>query len=194
MLENHYELAGTANDGRALIEAAKRLEPDVVVVDISMPGLNGIDAAREIRAAQPAVKLIFLTMHSDGLYLRKALAAGASGYVLKSGAAEELLSCIAAVQKGETYISPAFAEETVRRARQWRLERAHGQPALTERQKEILRLLALGKHNKEVAQLTHISVRTVEFHRNRIMSLLGAAGVAELTRHAIQLGLIDTEP
>ncbi len=190
LLESHYEVIGSEKNGKALIEATLRLKPDLVVLDVSMPILNGIDAAREIKKALPSTKLVFLTMHTNAIYLRKALEAGASGYVLKSGAAEELLTCIEEARKGNVYVTPDFGQDVMESIRGWDEGRA-GSPALTDRQRHILQLLAEGKQNKEIAEIAHISVRTVEFHRSRLMARLGAHSVAELTRFAIQEGLID---
>uniref|UniRef100_Q023R1 Two component transcriptional regulator, LuxR family n=1 Tax=Solibacter usitatus (strain Ellin6076) TaxID=234267 RepID=Q023R1_SOLUE len=192
LLEGHYEVIGSEKNGRALIETAVRLKPDLVVLDVSMPILNGIDAAREIKKALPAAKLIFLTMHTNAIYLRKALHAGASGYVLKSGAAEELLTAIEEVCKGYIYVGPDFGQDVIESIRSTG-DSQGGLPALTDRQRHILQLLAEGKQNKEIGEIAHISVRTVEFHRSRLMSRLGAHSVAELTRFAIQEGLIDGE-
>jgi len=190
LLQDHYEVAGTAENGKAVVEAALRLKPDLVVLDVSMPILNGIDAAREIRKALPSVRVVFLSMHSSAIYLRKALEAGASAYVLKSGAAEELLHGIEEVCKGNLYISPSFGWDVRENLQDWRQKGARSSTELTDRQKQILQMLAEGKQNKEIAALVNISVRTVEFHRRRLMEQLGAHGVADLTRFAIQEGLI----
>lgn len=190
LLESHYEVIGSEKNGKALIEATLRLKPDLVVLDVSMPILNGIDAAREIKKALPSTKLVFLTMHTNSIYLRKALEAGASGYVLKSGAAEELLTGIEEVRKGNVYVTPDFGRDVIESIRGWDEGRA-ASPVLTDRQRHILQLLAEGKQNKEIAEIAHISVRTVEFHRSRLMARLGARSVAELIRFAIQEGLID---
>jgi DNA-binding NarL/FixJ family response regulator len=191
LLENHYEVVGSEQNGKDLIEAVLRLKPDLVVLDVSMPILNGIDAAREIKKSLPSTKLIFLTMQTNAIYLRKALEAGASGYVLKSGAAEELLTAIEEARRGNVYITPDFGQAVIESVRDWREKGARSPVELTDRQKNILQLLAEGKQNKEIAEIAHISVRTVEFHRSRLMTRLGAHSVAELTRFAIQEGLID---
>jgi DNA-binding NarL/FixJ family response regulator len=191
LLESHYEVVGAEKNGKDLIEAALRLKPDLVVLDVSMPILNGIDAAREIKKAQPSIKLIFLTMQTNAIYLRKALEAGASGYVLKSGAAEELLSAIETVCMGNVYITPDFGQDVLETIRDWDARREGSSVELTDRQRHILQLLAEGKQNKEIAQIAHISVRTVEFHRSRLMTRLGARNIAELTRFAIHEGLLD---
>jgi len=191
LLESHYEVVGSERNGKDLIEAALRLKPDLVVLDVSMPIMNGIDAAREIKKALPSTKLVFLTMQTNAIYLRKALEAGASGYVLKSGAAEELLTGIEEARKGNVYITPNFGQDVIETIRDWDQRRSGSSLELTDRQRHILQLLAEGKQNKEIAEITNISVRTVEFHRSRLMTRLGAHSVAELTRFAIQEGVID---
>ncbi len=192
LLERHYDVVGAVMDGQALLHAALRLKPDVVVVDISMPILNGIDATREIKRVLPATKVIVLSMHSNAIYLRKALEAGASAYVLKSGATEELLTAIEATRKGHSYVSPGFGQQVIGSTRtppgRWK----RGAIELTGRQRQILQLVAEGKHNKEIADILCLSVKTVEFHRSRLMEKLGARTVADLTRFAIQEGLTNT--
>jgi DNA-binding NarL/FixJ family response regulator len=189
LLEGHYDVVGAAEDGRALVEAALRLKPDVVVLDVSMPILNGIDAARAIKKGLPATRLVFLSMHSNAVYLRKALEAGASGYVLKSEAAEELLTAIGEARKGNVYVSPNFGQDVIEGIRGSVGKRCSLE--LTDRQRQILQLIAEGRQNKEIAEILQVSVKTVEFHRGRLISKLGAHTVAELTRFAIQEGLID---
>jgi len=192
LIEGHYDVVGAADNGRALVDAALRLAPDLVILDVSMPILNGIDAAREIKTALPATKLLFLSMHSSPIYLRKALEAGASGYVLKSGASEELLTAIEAVRKGRSYVSPGFGQEVIESVRNWPEKSSRVVIELTLRQRQILQLIAEGKQNKEIADILQVSVKTVEFHRARLMAKLGAHTVAELTRLAIEEGLIGT--
>ena len=191
LLEGKYEVVGAEENGRALIEAALRLQPDLIVLDVSMPILNGIDAAREIKRNLPSTKLVFLSMHTSGIYLRKAMEAGASGYVLKSGASEELLVAIEEALRGNVYVSPTFGADALEQVRHWRETRSRSPVDLTGRQRQILQLLAEGKQNKEIAEISGLSVRTVEFHRNRLMTKLCVHSVAELTRIAIREGLID---
>jgi DNA-binding NarL/FixJ family response regulator len=172
------------------VESAKELRPDIVILDLSMPELNGIEAAKQIRAALPAAKLIFLSMHSNPAYLRKALEAGANGYVLKAGMMEELLDAIHAALDGRSYFSPGFGQELIAG-----LLNHSGKPTrpvedLTDRQLEILQLVAEGKLSKEIAHALEISVKTVEFHRGRIMAKLGARSIAEVVRLAVERGLI----
>ena len=190
LLESHYEVVGTAENGKILLEAALRLQPEVVVLDISMPILNGIDAAHEIKKALPATKLVFLSMYSNAVYLRKALEAGASAYVLKSGAGEELLTAIEEARHGRTYITPNFGRDVIESVRHGSGISARSSIELTDRQRQILQLIAEGRQNKEIADILHVSVKTVEFHRSRLSAKLGARSVAELTRFAIQEGLV----
>lgn len=192
LIESHYDVVGWADDGKSLVEAALRLAPNLVILDISMPVLNGIDAAREIKKELPATKLVFLSMHANPIYLRKALEVGACGYVLKSGAAEELLTAIDAVRKGASYVSPGFGQDVIDSVRNWPEKSSRIVIELTARQRQILQLIAEGKQNKEIAEIIHVSVKTIEFHRARLMTKLGAHTVAELTRLAIEEGLIGT--
>ena len=190
LLGSSCELIGEVTDGRALVEAALHLRPDVIILDISMPVLNGIDAARMIRRRWPEAKLLFLSMHANPVYLREALEAGGCGYLLKSSAGEELLPAVQAVFRGQTYISSAFPGE-VRES----LPTSTGRPmrsasGLTERQREVLQLIAEGRSNKEVAEILHISVKTAEFHRGRIMSKLGVHTAAELATFAVRTGIV----
>lgn len=189
-LQPHYEIVGVAKDGRALVQAAERLKPELVVVDISMPLLNGFEAAKQIKKSLPHTRVIFLSQHLNPAYLKQALRLGASGYVLKAGATEELQQAIEAVMRGKTYITPAFGEDVI--ARLWNREGELTEESedLTERQREILQLIVEGRGNKEIADILHLSVKTIEFHRARIMAKLGVKTVAELTKAALQQGLI----
>ena len=191
ILEPHFEIVGTAEDGRALVAAAEKLRPDMVVADISMPLLNGIEAARQIRKAHPQAKVIFLTMHPDATYATEAFRAGASGYVLKNSAASELVTAIQEALKGRTYLTPRVATDAIA---SW--VRTPGQPAmpsasLTSRQREILQLVAEGRSAKDIATILRISPRTVEFHKYRIMEALGLRTTAELTQYAIKHGIVS---
>ncbi len=192
LLERHYDVVGAVNNGKALAEAAVRLAPDVVVLDVSMPILNGIDAAREIKKALPITKFVFLSMHSNAIYMRKAFDAGASAYVLKSSASEELLTAINAAIKGRSYVSPSFGQDVIDRLQDRSAQAKRTVIELTNRQRQILQLIAEGKQNKEIAEILDVSVKTVEFHRSCLMTKLGAHTVAELTRFAIQEGLVST--
>lgn len=194
LLESQYEVVGVADNGDMLVREADRTRPDLVVLDVSMPILNGIDAGREIRRTQPRVKLVFISMHSNAVYVRKAMEAGASAYVLKSGASEELLTAIERAREGRTFLSPGLSYELIEDVTQRSRMDARHVLELTSRQKQILQMIAEGKQNKEVAGILHISVRTVEFHRSRLMTRLGARTLAELIRFALQEGLIVLPP
>lgn len=190
MLAGDYKIVGTARDGRELVTAALRLKPDIIILDVSMPQLNGIEAAKQIHPALPGAHLIFLTMHSEPIYLRKALAAGASAYVLKAGAPGELNEAIRAAMRGEIYISPGFRSDVVAGLRNSSGTLSRESEDLTARQREILQLVVEGRASKEVAHILRISVKTVDFHRARIMTRLGAHSVAELVRIAVERELI----
>jgi DNA-binding NarL/FixJ family response regulator len=185
-----FEIVGAVKDGRALVKAARELRPDVMVVDITMPQLNGIDAARIIHKRYPKIKTVFLTMHRDLGYASEALDLPYSAYVLKSSAADDLPTAIREVLKGHSFLSPAL-EEALNKARELRTrDRRAGAPVLTARQREILQLLAEGRSIKEIAFDLQLSPRTVEFHKYRIMQELGVRSVAELVRSALSLKLI----
>jgi DNA-binding NarL/FixJ family response regulator len=190
VLQVRYDVVGQAKDGRALVQTVERLKPDAVVLDISMPMLNGFEAATQIKKVLPTTKLIFLSQHLNPAYLKQALKLGASGYVLKSGATEELHQAVEAVLHGQTYISPAFGHNVIDNLWNRSGEVSNESEGLTERQREILQLVVDGKANKEIADILHLSIKTIEFHRARLMSKLGVRSVAELTKVAIQQGLI----
>lgn len=189
-LQEHYDVVGQAIDGRSLVRAAEQLKPDLVVLDISMPLLNGFDSAKQIKKILPSTKLIFLSQHLNPAYLKNALRLGASGYVLKAGATEELRQAIERVLHGGTYVTPAFGEEVVSSLWNRSGELSEASEELTERQREILQLIVQGKANKEIADVLHLSVKTIEFHRSRLMLKLGVRTVAELTKVALQQGFI----
>ncbi|HYA24027.1 MAG TPA: response regulator transcription factor [Terriglobales bacterium] len=191
-LQGQYEVVGVAKDGRMLVTEAERLKPDLVVIDISMPLLNGFEAAKQIKKSLPHTKLIFLSQHLNPAYLKHALRLGASGYVLKSGATEELQQAIGMAMRGKTYITPAFGEDVIARLWNREGELSEEPEGLTDRQREILQLIIEGRGNKEIADIIHVSVKTVEFHRARIMAKLGVKSVAELTKVALQQGLIPS--
>jgi DNA-binding NarL/FixJ family response regulator len=189
-LGREYEVVGQANDGRALVEAAARLNPEVVILDISMPLLNGFESAKQIHSIRPSAKLIFLSQHLNPAYLRHALKLGASGYVLKSDTSQELDRAIRTVLRGQTYITPAFGQDVIDNLWSRSGEVNNQREKLTDRQHEILQLIIDGKGNKEMADILHVSVKTVEFHRARLMTKLGVRTAAELTKAALQQGLI----
>jgi len=155
-----------------------------------MPLLNGFESAKQIKKLRPNTKLIFLSQHLNPAYLRQALRLGASGYVLKSGATEELQQAIQAVLRGENYITPAFGNDVIENLWNRSGEIDDTADELTDRQREILKLIIDGKANKEIADILHVSIKTVEFHRARLMNRLGVKTVAELTKVALQQGLI----
>ncbi len=189
-LQDRFEIVGEAYDGKALLAAAEQLKPDVVVLDISMPVLNGFESARLIKKSLPLTKIIFLSQHLNPAYLKHALKAGAAGYVLKSGAREELQQAIDSALHGKTYITASFGEEVRSKMLNRSGEISDDSEELTERQREILQLIVQGKANKEIADIIHVSIKTVEFHRARIMTRLGVRSVAELTKVSLQQGLI----
>jgi DNA-binding NarL/FixJ family response regulator len=190
LLDAQYEVVGQFGDGQSLVAAALRLRPDLTILDISMPVMNGIDAARQIRKEWPDAKLLFVSMHSTPVYLREAMDAGAAGYVIKSAANEELRVAVEKILKGQVYISSAFDYEVVESVQASMRGRSGPSVALTFRQTEVLQLIAEGWGNKEIANLLNISVKTVEFHRGRIMVKLGANNAADLIRYAFQAGMV----
>ncbi len=175
-------------DGRALLEAALRLEPDLIVLDIAMPLLNGIDAAAQIKASLPDVKFLFITMHTNPAYLEAALNVGGTGYVLKTSAREELLEAIHTVLSGRIYLTPTLSGEHLERFPT--PSRAAAAIRLSSREREILQLIAEGRAAKEIAFRLSISVKTVAFHRENIKRKLGLRSTAELTKHAIEQRLV----
>ncbi len=188
VVEPHHEIAGMVTDGRALVDAAPRLKPDLILLDITMPLLNGIDAAVQIKKMLPDVKLLFVTMHVNPAYLEAALNAGATGYVLKSAAREELLDAIESVLNGRIYVSPSLSSEHLERFRD--PAQAAATLRLSAREREILQLIAEGRAAKEIAFRLSVSVKTVAFHRDNIKRKLGLRTTAELTKHAIEQGLV----
>lgn len=187
-LEPHCSSMETVTDGRALIEEAMRFKPDLIVLDITMPLLNGIDAAIQIKKSLPGMKLVFITMHSDPAYLEAALNAGALGYVLKSAVREELIDAVHSAMEGRIYVSPALFNENLERFSDPR--RAAVSLRLSSRERETLQLIAEGKATKEIAFILDISVKTVAFHRENIKRKLGLKTTAEMTRHAVDQGLV----
>ncbi|HEY2516278.1 MAG TPA: response regulator transcription factor [Polyangiaceae bacterium] len=180
-----------AANGREAVEIARRTRPSVVVMDIGMPGLNGIDATREIVSDNRDTKVIALSMNSDRRYVLAMFAAGAAGYLLKDAASSELILAIRAVLQNQTYVSPAVAEDVVATVR-----RAQTEPspkALSVREREVLQLLAEGKTSKDIAAALGVALPTVETHRRQIMAKLGLRSIAELTKYAIREGLTALE-
>jgi DNA-binding NarL/FixJ family response regulator len=188
MLEPEFELIGCVGDGQALLTSARTLKPDVILLDISMPLLNGIDAARQLRKTLPSAKLIFLTMHGDREYVTEAFRAGAAGYLLKRAAASELLTAIREVLKGNFYVSPLVARNALEL-----LAGSAKSERLTPRRREVLQLVAEGRSRKEIAGILSISVKTVEFHKAELTQELNLRTVADFTRYAIEHGMITSE-
>ena len=191
LLEGEFELAGAVEDGRALVSAAAKLCPDVVVADISMPLLNGIEAVRQLKKADPHIKVVFLTMHPDVTYASRAFEAGASGYVLKHSAPSELITAIREAVNGRTYVTPMIAGELLQSYKAGAQRHQPVMRKLTARQREILQLVAEGYSAKEVAVQLNISTRTVEFHKYRIMEELNLKTSAELVQYAIKHGIVS---
>jgi DNA-binding NarL/FixJ family response regulator len=191
LLSAEFDLAGVVEDGRAMVEAAKGLRPDVIVADVTMPLLNGIDALELLRQEGLKIPVVFLTMHSNAGYARRALRAGAAGYVLKLAAPEELVQAIRAALDGGTFVSPALARAVFETAEDGGTTADERIALLTPHQREILRLLADGLSAKEIAKQLDISSRTVESHKYQLMESLGAQSSAELIRLAIRHGIVD---
>jgi DNA-binding NarL/FixJ family response regulator len=188
LLVDDFELAGIVEDGRAMVAAARELHPDAIVADISMPFLNGLDAMAPLKHDNPDVRVVFLTMHRDAAYAKRALEAGASGFVLKHSAPAELVLALHAALQGRTFVTPDLAAEVFRTASE---KDADPLNALTPRQGEILKLLAVGKSAKEIAAALSLSARTVEFHKYTLMDALGVENSAELVRFAVKHGLVE---
>ena len=189
LVEEFGKVVGKVEDGRELLEVVSRLKPDVVVMDISMPGLNGLESARHLQKVIPQCKIIFLTMHGDSSYVTAAFEAGASGYLLKRSAGSELKLAVNSVLGGHKYITPLVLGKDRSLHDPQNME-APSFKQLTSRQREVLQLIAEGRSTKAIATLLNISIKTVEFHRSKVMETLGMHTVPELTRFAIGHGLI----
>jgi len=192
-VETEGDVVGTVEDGRALVEEAQKLRPDVILLDISMPLLNGLDAARQLTKLVPDSKLIFLTMHATPTYATEAFKAGASGYLIKRSAASELKQAIQAVMRGQHYMTPLITKDVLAATLHPPEALVPNRPvsALTPRQREVLQLIAEGKGTKDIATLLNISVKTVEFHKSRIMDALDLHSTADLIRYALSEGLVS---
>jgi DNA-binding NarL/FixJ family response regulator len=191
LLAPEFDLVGVVEDGRALLEAAAKLRPDVIVADVTMPHLNGIDALIRLRQGGDRVPVVFLTMHRDVNFARRALEAGASGYVLKHSASDELVAAIHAALEGKTWVTPEVAGEVLGTMMEGPGRAGDPMAALTARRREILQLLAEGRSTKEIGSRLGISARTVEFHKYRMMEALGLHTNAELVHFAIKNGLVE---
>lgn len=181
------EVVGEAANGREAVELAEKLRPDIVLMDVQMPELNGIDAAKKMVAAQPRIRILVLSMHKEAVYVREILKAGARGYILKDAIDTELLNAIRSVAKGDGYISPAVAGALNEKVKD------PGNPvdSLSAREREVLLLIAAGKTNKEIATQLNLSVYTVDSHRGKIMDKLNLHSAGELVRFAMKNGLVD---
>ncbi len=192
LLEPEYDVVGTVEDGRALIAAVGELRPDVIVADISMPHLNGIEAVRQIKAKNPQIRVVILTMHQDVQYAVRAFEAGASGFVLKVSAPAELITAIREVQKGKTYVTPDIAGDLLHSYKRGKKDGPEASlDRLSARQREILQLVAEGHSAKEIGTILNISPRTVETHKYQIMEALNVKTTAELIQFAIRQGIIS---
>jgi DNA-binding NarL/FixJ family response regulator len=186
VLEPEFDITGVVTDGHALVKAAAELKPDVIVVDVSMPLLNGIEAVRRIRAADRQTKIVFLSMHSDVIYVSEALQAGGSAYVLKSSAGIEIATAIREALQGVTFLTSTIDRVSL----EAQIKRDQRPPGVSLRQREVLQMVAEGRSTKEIAEVLRISPRTVEFHRYRAMELLGLHTIAELVQYAIKHRLV----
>ena len=182
------EIVGEAGNGREAVESAEKLRPDIVVMDVAMPELNGIEATRRITEASPHTRILALSMHKDSVYVREILRAGARGYLLKDSPAPDLVAAVRAVAGGEGYLSPAVSNAVLD---DYRRHVTNPIDLLTSREREVLQMLAEGKTNKEIAVVLNLSVYTVDAHRGRIMEKLNLHSINELVRFAVRNGLID---
>jgi DNA-binding NarL/FixJ family response regulator len=193
--QKDFEITAEAQNGLEAVRLCKQLRPDIVVMDITMPDLNGIDATRQILDEVPKVKVIALSMHSDKQFVDGMLRAGVKGYLLKDCASEELILCIQTVSSGRVYLSPAITHMVVREfVNPTREDVLDAGAALSSRERQVLQMIAEGRSTKEIADLLFISVKTVESHRKKIMEKTNLHTVADLTKYAIRLGLTSLEP
>ena len=191
LLAAEFELIGVVEDGRALLEAAQRLQPDVIVTDLTMPNLNGIEALERLRKEHPFIRVVVLTMHRDVAYARRALALGASGYVLKHDAPGELVRAIRTALAGRTFVTPELESELLQASGRDPGRTADPVAQLSPRQREVLQLLAEGKTAREIGELLGISARTVETHKYELMTTAGIKTSAELVHFAIRHGIVE---
>jgi two-component system, NarL family, response regulator NreC len=182
------EIVGEAGNGREAVDLAEQLHPDIVVMDVAMPELNGIEATRRLAASAPHARVVALSMHKDSVYVREILRAGARGYLLKDSPAPDLLAAVRAVASGEGFLSPAVSDAVLN---DYRRHVTNPVDLLSSREREVLQMLAEGKTNKEIAGILNLSVYTVDAHRGRIMEKLNLHSINELVRFAVRNGLID---
>lgn len=186
LLETEFDVVGVVSDGRAMVRAACDLKPELIVVDVAMPILNGLDAGRQVKELLPGVKLVYLTMNSDADVAAEAFRRGASGYLLKTCAANEMVTAVRQVLRGKSYLSRALSQDAIDCLR-WRHKKlVQEDERLTERQREVLQLLAEGKVMKEVGAILNMTPRTVAYHKYRMMEVLGTENTAELVKYAIR--------
>jgi DNA-binding NarL/FixJ family response regulator len=194
LLESEFDIVGSVQDGRALLRMVQEKQPDLVLLDISMPLLNGIDAARQISRMRPNTKIVFLTMHDDPDYVREAFRAGASGYLLKSSAEEELAPAIRLVLRGRSYVAQHLSSEFQKLPAGRTRSPAKDNGGLSTREREVLQLVAEGRSAKEVADILCLSTKTVEYHKYRMMKKLGLHTAAELALYAARKSLMGLAP
>ncbi len=190
LLESEFDVVGIASNGQELIRTARELRPDLIIVDIAMPILNGLDAGVQVRATLPEVKLVYLTMNPDPELAAEAFRRGARGYLLKTCAGSEPVTAVRDVLRGNSYLSPALSRDTVAFLRHQRDQMVEEERRLTDRQREVLQLLAEGKVMKEVGGILNVTTRTVAFHKYRIMEVIGAKSNAELVRYAVRTRMV----
>ena len=190
IVEDHCEIIASVTDGREVVSTAAKLHPDIIFLDIAMPLLNGIEATRQIKRANPRIQIIVVTMQLSRDYVREAFEAGASGYVLKQAAASELLAALRDVEQGRFFVSPLIADRFLGRSLEPHEDPSKLFSALTPRQREVLQLVAEGKSAKEIAALLFISVKTVEFHKKHLMEELNLRSSADLVRYAVEHGWV----
>lgn len=186
--QEDMEVVGEASNGRDAVAVAEQLQPDVVVMDVTMPELNGIEATRRIAELSPRTRVLALSMHKDSVYVREILRAGAKGYLLKDAAGKDLLDAVRAVARGDGYLSPGISDAVLS---DYRRHVTNPIDLLTSREREVLQMIAEGKTNKEIANTLNLSVYTVEAHRGRVMEKLNLHSTGELVRFALRNGLID---
>jgi two-component system response regulator NreC len=192
--EPDMEVIAEADNGRKVLKLARELEPDVIIMDLSMPELNGIEATRQILSGSPEVKIVALSMHSDSLFVLNMIKSGASGYLLKDCALEELVKAIRTVMNQKTYLSPGVSDIVIRDfVTGWQTTNSSAFSVLSPREREVLQLMAEGKSTNQIADGLCVSVKTVEAHRKQVMTKLGIHSVAELTKYAIRQGLTSLE-
>jgi len=190
MLEPQHDVVEAVSDGKCLVDAALRLKPDLIILDVSMPLLGGIEAARQIRKRLPRIKLLFLTVHANPAYLQEALSVGATGYILKSSTREQIRDAVKAVLAGRRYVSHGIVAEDFDLSKWQEGKALRSRPILTARERQVLQMLAEGRSAKEVAAALNVSHKTVEFHRNNVKRKLGLHKTMEIIKRAVDEGFI----